>query len=112
MQFQPRRHPGRIARKTAAYALEIVQLQSEGHTYEAIPEALAHINTALSTSAIRREMRPRRVQCALVKAVIGSVRPADTQAHALTCSRRTGDAQSPLQQRTRPVRAASMHQSS
>lgn len=67
MQFQPRRHPDCIARKATAYALEIVQQQSAGLTYEAIRDALAGVSTAPSTSTLRREVRPRRVRCALTK---------------------------------------------
>jgi hypothetical protein len=57
VQLQPRRPPGRIDRKAAAYASEICRLRSEGYTYEAIREAMADVGIELSTSALRREVR-------------------------------------------------------
>lgn len=57
MQLQPRRQPGRTDRKAAVHASEIVRLRAEGYTYEAIREALSDIGVALSTSALRREVR-------------------------------------------------------
>ena len=62
MQLQPRRQPGRTDRKAAAYASEILQLRTEGYTYEAIREALADVGIELSTSALRREIRRRQHQ--------------------------------------------------
>ena len=56
MELQPRRQPGRIDRKAAAYALEIARLRSAGYTYEAIREALADVGIELSTSGLRREV--------------------------------------------------------
>lgn len=57
MQLQPRRPPGRVDRKAAAYAAEIVRLRAEGYTYEAIREALAEVGIELSECALRREVR-------------------------------------------------------
>ena len=57
MQLQPKRPPGRVDRKAAAYAAEIVRLRAEGYTYEAIREALAEVGIALSECALRREVR-------------------------------------------------------
>ena len=57
MQLQPKRPPGRIDRKAAAYAAEIVRLRAEGYTYEAIREALAEVGIELSECALRREVR-------------------------------------------------------
>jgi hypothetical protein len=57
VQLQPRRPPGRIDRKAAAYASEICRLRGEGYTYEAIREAMADVGIELSTSALRREVR-------------------------------------------------------
>ncbi|RYG36833.1 MAG: hypothetical protein EON93_04530, partial [Burkholderiales bacterium] len=62
MHLQPRRPPGRVDRKAAAYADEIVRLRGDGYTYEAIREALADVGVYLSTSALRREVRRPRVQ--------------------------------------------------
>jgi hypothetical protein len=64
MQLQPRRQPGRTDRKAAAYASEIVQLRTDGYTYEAIREALSDVGIALSTSALRREVRRRQQETA------------------------------------------------
>ena len=60
MQLQPRRQPGRTDRKAAVYASEILRLRAEGYTFEAIREALADVGIALSTSALRREVRRHR----------------------------------------------------
>jgi hypothetical protein len=60
VHLQPRRQPGRIDRKAAGYASEIARLRGDGYTYEAIREAFADIGIALSTSALRREMRRLR----------------------------------------------------
>ena len=57
MQLQPKRLPGRVDRKAAAYATEIVRLRAEGYTYEAIREALAEVGIQLSECALRREVR-------------------------------------------------------
>ena len=57
VQLQPKRPPGRIDRKAAAYASEILRLRAEGYTYEAIREALAGVGIELSESALRREVR-------------------------------------------------------
>lgn len=59
MQLFPRRQPGRIDRKAAAYAAEIKRLRAAGYTYEAIREALADVGIELSESALRREVRRR-----------------------------------------------------
>ncbi|MCX2864610.1 hypothetical protein OOZ63_22520 [Paucibacter sp. PLA-PC-4] len=60
MELQPKRPPGRIDRKAARYAAEIARLRSAGYTYEAIREALADVGLAVSTSALRREVRRMR----------------------------------------------------
>jgi hypothetical protein len=57
VQLQPKRPPGRVDRKAAAYADEIVRLRAEGYTYEAIREALAEVGIELSECALRREVR-------------------------------------------------------
>lgn len=57
MQLQPKRPPGRVDRKAAAYATEVVRLRAEGYTYEAIREALAEVGIKLSECALRREVR-------------------------------------------------------
>jgi hypothetical protein len=57
VQLQPKRPPGRIDRKAAAYAAEIVRLRAEGYTYEAIRQALAEVGIELSECALRREVR-------------------------------------------------------
>ena len=60
MELQPKRPPGRVDRKAAAYAVEIVRLRSADYTYEAIREALLDVGIELSTSALRREVRRLR----------------------------------------------------
>ena len=60
MDLKPKRQPGRADRKAAAYAEEIVRLRGADYTYEAIREALAEVGIALSTSALRREVRRLR----------------------------------------------------
>lgn len=60
MELQPKRPPGRVDRKAAVFACEIVRLRSAGYTFEAIREALAELGIALSTSALRREVRRLR----------------------------------------------------
>jgi tRNA C32,U32 (ribose-2'-O)-methylase TrmJ len=57
VELQPKRPPGRIDRKAAHYAADIARLRSAGYTYEAIREALADVGLAVSTSALRREVR-------------------------------------------------------
>jgi hypothetical protein len=60
MQLHPKRPPGRIDRKAAAYAPQIAELRSAGYTYEAIREALLDVGVVASTSALRREMQRLR----------------------------------------------------
>lgn len=64
MELQPKRQPGRVDRKAAAYASEIARLRSAGYTYEAIREAMAGVGIELSTSALRREVRRLRMPAA------------------------------------------------
>jgi hypothetical protein len=60
VELQPKRPPGRIDRKAARYNADIARLRSAGYTYEAIREALADVGVAVSTSALRREVRRLR----------------------------------------------------
>jgi hypothetical protein len=62
VELQPKRPPGRVDRKAAAYAVQIVQLRDAGYTFEAIRDAMAEIGIELSTSALRREVRRLRSQ--------------------------------------------------
>ncbi len=59
MELLPRRPPGRIDRKAAAYAAEIKRLRAAGYTHEAIREALADLGIAVSECAVRREAQRR-----------------------------------------------------
>lgn len=59
MKLHPRRPPGRIDRKAAAYADDIAELRGAGYTYEAIREALLDVGIVASTSALRREVLRR-----------------------------------------------------
>jgi hypothetical protein len=61
MQLHPKRPPGRVDRKAAAYAPQIAELRGAGYTYEAIREALLDVGVVASTSALRREMQRLRL---------------------------------------------------
>lgn len=68
MKLHPKRPPGRVDRKAAAYAADIAELRGAGYTYEAIREALLDVGVVASTSALRREvqrLRTREVGSAL-----------------------------------------------
>lgn len=68
MKLHPKRPPGRIDRKAAAYAFDIAELHGAGYTYAAIREALLDVGVVASTSALRREvqrLRTRQVGSAL-----------------------------------------------
>jgi hypothetical protein len=55
----PRRPPGRSSRKASAFRDEIVRLQSEGYTLDAIREALAAAGVVVSKSTVQREASRR-----------------------------------------------------
>lgn len=77
MELKPKRQPGRADRKAAAYVEEIVRLRRADYTYEAIREAMAEVGIALSTSALRREVRRLRRRSPVVLSDSQSVpRPA------------------------------------
>ena len=75
MQLQPKRQPGRVDRKAAAYADQIVKLRLEGYTYEAIREAMADAGIELSTSALRREVRRPRARPASPRVAVPASPP-------------------------------------
>jgi hypothetical protein len=56
MRLTPRRPPGRCTRKARAFADEIASLHADGHTCEAIREALADAGVQVSTSTVQREV--------------------------------------------------------
>jgi hypothetical protein len=62
MKLVPKRPPGRVDRKAAAYAADIAELRDAGYTYEAIREALLDVGVVASTSALRREVRRLRTR--------------------------------------------------
>jgi hypothetical protein len=62
MKLHPRRPPGRVDRKAAAYASDIAELRGAGYTYEAIREALLDVGVVASTSALRREFHRQRTR--------------------------------------------------
>jgi hypothetical protein len=62
MKLIPKRPPGRVDRKAAAYATDIAGLRCAGYTYEAIREALLDVGVVASTSALRREVRRLRTR--------------------------------------------------
>lgn len=41
MKLTPKRPPGRVDRKAAAYAADIAELRNAGYTYEAIRDGVA-----------------------------------------------------------------------
>lgn len=55
----PLQPPGRLTRKARHYADQIVQLRAQGHTLEAIRQALAAVGVQVDISTVRREaLRP------------------------------------------------------
>lgn len=62
MKLHPKRPPGRVDRKAAAYASDIAELRCAGYTYEAIREALLDVGVVASTSALRREVQRLRMR--------------------------------------------------
>ncbi len=62
MKLHPKRPPGRVDRKAAAYAADIAELRGAGYTYAAIREALLDVGVVASTSALRREVQRLRTR--------------------------------------------------
>jgi hypothetical protein len=56
MPLTPKRPPGRSSRKARAFTAEIHQLHAQGHSCEAIREALADVDVAVSVSTVQREV--------------------------------------------------------
>jgi len=55
----PPQPPGRLTRKARHYADQIVQLRAQGHTLEAIRQALLVVGVQVDISTVRREaLRP------------------------------------------------------
>lgn len=54
--LRPRRPPGHRKRRALAYAQDILRLRGEGHTYDAIREALQDAGVVVSISTVRREV--------------------------------------------------------
>jgi len=55
----PLQPPGRLTRKARHYADQIVQLRAQGHTLEAIRQALLAVGVQVDISTVRREaLRP------------------------------------------------------
>ena len=55
----PLQPPGRLTRKARHYADQIVQLRAQGHTLEAIRQALLAVGVQVNISTVRREaLRP------------------------------------------------------
>lgn len=55
MKLAPIRPPGSNARKARAYESDILQLRTQGYTFEAIREALALAGIRVSNSTVQRE---------------------------------------------------------
>src|SRR4051794_16233324 len=56
MSLQTRRPPGHAKRKALTYAVDIVNLRGQGHSYSAIREALEDAGVLVSISTVRREV--------------------------------------------------------
>lgn len=54
-RLTPRQPPGRITRKSRAYASEILRLREAGYSLDAIREALADVGVKVSISTVWRE---------------------------------------------------------
>jgi hypothetical protein len=84
VQLQPKRQPGRVDRKAAAFVVEISQLRSAGYTYEAIREAVADAGIEVSTSALRREVRRLRSASSAISSHSASTVPLG-EVNAIGC---------------------------
>ena len=56
MSLTPRKPPGRLSRKALEFQPEISRLHFEGHTSEAIRQALLDAGLAVSRSTVKREV--------------------------------------------------------
>jgi transposase len=87
VELQPRRQPGRVDRKAAAYALEIARLRTAGYSRAAIREALANVGINLSTSALRREECRLRKQSLIVETAAHPAPQSAASGPALTAGK-------------------------
>jgi hypothetical protein len=83
VKLVPLRPPGPNARKARAYESDILQLRSQGYTFEAIREALAAAGIQVSNSTVQREVaraakqRPTMAPAAVSESVkAGAVPPS------------------------------------
>lgn len=60
MGLKTRRPPGHLKRKALIYAADIVRLRDEGHSLEAIREALEDVGIRVSISTVSREVQKGR----------------------------------------------------
>jgi hypothetical protein len=56
MPLLPRRPAGRANRKALAFVADILRLRAEGHSFEAIRDALADAGVNVNASTVRREV--------------------------------------------------------
>jgi hypothetical protein len=56
VRLSPKKPPGRLSRKALAFAPEIFRLHDEGHTSEAIRQALLDAGLTVSRSTVQREV--------------------------------------------------------
>jgi hypothetical protein len=56
MRLNPKRPPGRPNRKALLYVQEMHRLRAEGHSLNAIREALLDVGVTVSLSTVQREM--------------------------------------------------------
>lgn len=72
MGLQARRPPGHAKRKALIYAADIVRLRDEGHSLDAIREALEDVGIRVSISTVSREVQKGRSASAVPRPSRGS----------------------------------------
>ena len=60
MPLLPRRPAGRANRKALAFVPDIMRLRAEGHSFQAIRDALADAGVSVNASTVRREVLRHR----------------------------------------------------
>ena len=82
MTLTPKRPPGRLNRKALAFASEIQRLHWQGHSCEAIRQALADAGLTVSRSTVTREVARQAKRRASVDTseAVAAVTVADTPA--------------------------------
>jgi hypothetical protein len=68
MPLLPRRPAGRANRKALAFVPDIIRLRAEGHSFQAIRDALADAGVSVNISTVRREVLRHRAMPATAAA--------------------------------------------